>query len=226
MAFAGAVGVLDRTVRRVRLCGDLRGRPQPRRRVSDPQPAHHRDRHLVVTSTRSRAIRSYQPTLVLGVLQTPAYATVVFTPDDDLSEQEATASVAERMTRWELLAQPSRQWRLIQAEGALRWIVRSHDLMVEQLDRLIEASHLPNVELGVVPLDTVARDVAPKHGFHIYDHESVTFGTETGTALLSDPRRIANYEARFNELEQLAVFGDEARLLLGRLADECRRMSQ
>jgi hypothetical protein len=76
---------------------------------------------------------------------------------------------------------------LIQTEAALRWVVHSYALKAEQLDRIIEATKLPNVRLGIIALDAVSPQVAPLHSFHIYDGESVTFGTESGTALLSDP---------------------------------------
>ncbi len=187
------------------------------------QGAHHFQQRIRETEAAATLIRSYQPALVLGVLQTPAYASVVFAPNSsDLTEQEAAASIAERMTRWTLLAEPGRRWRLIQTEAALRWIVRSPALMVEQLGRVIEASHLPNVDIGIIRLDTVVGRIAPLHGFHIYDRESVIFGTETGTALLSEPARVASYEHRFAELEQLAVFGDDARELLTDIADGYR----
>ncbi|MDF2748218.1 MAG: idh [Propionibacteriaceae bacterium] len=60
-----------------------------------------------------------------------------------------------------------------------------------ELDRIAEATLLRNVDLGIVPRDTVADRPAPLHGFHIYDDSSVIFGTETGTAFLSDPGRVA-----------------------------------
>lgn len=49
------------------------------------------------------------------------------------------------------------------------------------------ATKLPNVRLGIIALDTVSPQVAPLHSFHIYDGELGTFGTESGTALPSDP---------------------------------------
>ena len=54
----------------------------------------------------------------------------------------------------------------------------------------------------------------PRFFFHIYDDASVTFGTEAGTALLSDPQRVASFAATFAELEHLAVYDEVARDLL------------
>ena len=100
------------------------------------------------------------------------------------------ASIASRLTRWKLLAESGQEWRLIQTEAALRWVMGSHALMADQLDRIIEAIRLPNVRLGIITLDTVSSQVAPLHSFHIYDDDSVTFGTEAGTALLSLTRSV------------------------------------
>jgi uncharacterized protein DUF5753 len=111
---------------------------------------------------------------------------------------------------------------LIQTEAALRWVVGSHALMAGQIDRIIEATRLPNVRLGIIALDTVAPSVAPLYSFHVYDDASVTFGTEAGTALLSDPQRVASFAASFGDLEHLAVYDDAARNLLGHIADGYR----
>jgi hypothetical protein len=104
----------------------------------------------------------------------------VFSPGSDLLAKDAEASVASRLTRWKLLAESGRKWRLIHTEAALRWMVGSHAIMAEQIDRIIEATKLPNVRLGIIALDTVAPNVAPLHSFHVYDDESVTFGTKAG----------------------------------------------
>jgi hypothetical protein len=39
----------------------------------------------------------------------------------------------------------------------------------------------------------------------------VTFGTETGTALLSDAEHVAFYGRLFDEVAELAIYGDEVR---------------
>lgn len=45
-------------------------------------------------------------------------------------------------------------------------------------------------------------------------------GTEAATAIITDPKDVSHYEERFAGYEALAVFGDEAREVLARLADE------
>jgi transcriptional regulator with XRE-family HTH domain len=189
--------------------------------------AHHFQQRVRETEEAATLIRSYQPALVLGVLQTRDYANTVFSSSRELiDEREAEASVQSRMTRWQLLTDPARHWRLIQTEAALRWVVKSPAVMADQLDQVAEASRLPNVTLGIIRLDTVAPEPAPLHGFHIYDDDSVMFGTETGTALLSDPSRITYYSRLFDEMAELAVYDDEVRQLLANLATDYRATAQ
>ena len=186
---------------------------------------HNFQKQFREAEANAKLIRSYQPSMVFGVLQTRAYATAVFASHRQVVDRDdAATSVNSRMTRWELLTDPARHWRLIMHEAALRWILRSPALMVEQIDRIAEASRLPNVELGIIRLDTVAQDTAPAHSFHVFDDESVTFGTETGTALLSDPDHVTFYRRLFGEVAGLAVYGDEVRQLLADLAAKYRAM--
>ena len=69
-----------------------------------------------------------------------------------VSPEEVDRRVALRMTRQQVLSRPSppRLWAVID-EAALRRPVGGRDVMRGQLERLIEASKLPNVTLQVLP---------------------------------------------------------------------------
>ncbi|MGH3615722.1 MAG: helix-turn-helix domain-containing protein [Pseudonocardia sp.] len=169
----------------------------------------------------STTVRSYQPGVVLGSLQTAAYATAIFARRP---AAEATASVMARLERHRMMLEDSaRLWTLLQTEGALLWHVGGPGVMVEQLDRLIEASRLPNVRLGLL---THAKPMpfTAAHGFHLYDQQAVQIGTRTATALTTDARDIAEYDALFRRLEQAAAFGDAAREELRAITDRYRSM--
>jgi hypothetical protein len=170
----------------------------------------------------SALVRSYQPGMVIGSLQTPAYASAVFgrRPTED-----ATASVASRLSRYRMmLDDPGRSWTLIQTEGALTWNLGGASVMAEQLDHLITASHLPNVRLGVITHATPMTFAAP-HGFHIYDRQAVQIGTKTATALTSDARDLDVYDELFSKLEDAAVFDDEARDVISKIAAKYRDLA-
>lgn len=175
---------------------------------------------------RAKVVRSYHPTTVLGVLQTKAFASAWFAPETQLSgplsPADAEASIAERMRRWDALSEPGREWRLLQTEQALRWPVRHYGLQADQLDQMIVASHLPNVTLQIIRLDTLAPQPAPLTGFHVYDDREAVVGTDLGTALVSTRSRVDAYLSRFDVLAGLALSPEDSRALLAALSRDYR----
>ncbi len=163
-------------------------------------------------------IRSFNAAMVLGVLQTPAYAATVFrTSEDD-------PVVASRLARQrEMAVDRRRHWTVIQTEGALRWQARSAAVMVEQVEHLIQLSKAPHVELGVIDWRSPV-EVFPHTAFHLYDEAAVVVATRDGTAIIDDSARIADYGGLFDELASLASFGDPAQHVLQRIADDYRAL--
>ncbi|MFI9148979.1 helix-turn-helix transcriptional regulator [Streptomyces sp. NPDC053367] len=102
-------------------------------------------------------IRSYEPHFVPGLLQTEDYARGVMlsgavgqTRPDDIERH-----VALRMQRQGLLTREGapRFW-VVMDETVLRRPVGGPEVMRAQIDRLLEATKLPNVTLQVVPFAT------------------------------------------------------------------------
>lgn len=161
-------------------------------------------------------VRAFNPVMVLGILQTPAYAATV------LGTSENDPLVIGRMTRQrEMMADRRRHWTLIQTEGALRWQARSATVMAEQVEHLIQLSNTPHVELGVIDWRSPV-EVFPHTAFHLYDEAAVVVGTRDGTAIINDTARLADYRGLFDELTSLASFNDDARDALRRIADDYR----
>ncbi|MGH4017615.1 MAG: Scr1 family TA system antitoxin-like transcriptional regulator [Gemmatimonadales bacterium] len=98
-------------------------------RVILQRGAHHFQERIRQLDEQSLLVRSFAPTAVLGILQTRAYAEVVFT--QRMTEEQAAPSITSRMARHRMLDDPSRQWVLLQAEGALRWNLGGSAVMVE-----------------------------------------------------------------------------------------------
>lgn len=166
-------------------------------------------------------VRAYQPGMILGQLQTPAYARAVFTaprPSRPALADSPDALTVSRAGRYRQLTEDTRRrWVLIQTEGALNWAIGSGEDMAAQMDQIAQASSLPHVRVGIIPSRTPSQVFAP-HGFHIYDSRAVSIGTRTATALTNDRHDLDDYEYLFGQLEQLAVYGDEARAILARTA--------
>lgn len=159
-------------------------------------------------------LRSFQPAMVPGILQTKAYARLVF--GAGLTDEDRDSAVEARGRRGSALDDESKELKIIVTEGALRWQAGGSQVMTEQLDAILTVSRRPNVLIGVVPWTTPV-DVFCTHAFHMYDSEAVVVGTEVASAVLDSPDDVDVYEQLFDQLAAIASSGDEARRELLRI---------
>lgn len=102
---------------------------------------------------RAAAILSYSSNLVMGFLQTEAYAHAVFRRGHPREDLEVTAErVAGRLQRRRVLEgrKPPLLWVVLD-ESCLRRMVGSRVVMAEQMAYLIKAGESPHVTLQVLP---------------------------------------------------------------------------
>lgn len=101
-------------------------------------------------------IRSYEPHFVPGLLQTEEYARGVLESGaiGQTSPEDIERHVALRMQRQGLLTREDapRFW-VVMEETVLRRPVGGPEVMRAQIDRLLDATRLPNVTLQIVPFD-------------------------------------------------------------------------
>ena len=101
----------------------------------------------------SSLIRTYEPQLMPGLLQTREVArAVVQLGDLSGSGDDIERRVALRMRRQEMLTQPGapQLWAVID-EAAL-WRIDGRSVIRAQLQHLIEMAELPNITLQVIPI--------------------------------------------------------------------------
>jgi transcriptional regulator with XRE-family HTH domain len=161
-------------------------------------------------------IRSWQPDLVPGVLQTPEYTGVLLAGDGE--GDPGPAWWTARRARTAMLAEPGRSWHLLVSEAALRWPLGSAATMQAQIEHLVAVSRLPTVRLGVLDLAT-PKPFAPPAAFHMYDRV-VSVATEAGTSFLTDSHDVEHFEKLFGRLDDEALHGDRARALLAVIAGD------
>lgn len=170
-------------------------------------------RRVASLEAASTLIRAWQDSIVLGMLQTPAYRAGMLGIDPGpewLRMQE---------TRARQFHEPEREWRLLMSEGALRWPLVSYGVMAEQMRWLVDVSRWQHVRLGVIDQRSVKTFPAPAGGsFHIYGSRTVVNATEAGTPFLNDVNDVRRHEVLFAELEGIALFDDDVRALLIALA--------
>ncbi|MGW1225516.1 helix-turn-helix domain-containing protein [Streptomyces sp. NPDC001478] len=106
--------------------------------------------------TDADSLRVYEPQIVPGLLQTRQYAEAVIKgalPEAPQSDIDKRVSVRlRRQDRISAPENPLRLWAVID-ESALRRRVGSKQVMIEQLEHLVELSHLPHVTVQVLPFD-------------------------------------------------------------------------
>jgi transcriptional regulator with XRE-family HTH domain len=98
-------------------------------------------------------IRTYEVQFVPGLLQTEDYIRAIAAAGHaTVPAEEIERRVSLRLTRQQFLTRPNapRLWAVID-ESALRRLVGGREVMRGQLERLIEATKLPNVTLQVLP---------------------------------------------------------------------------
>ncbi|MFI7023318.1 helix-turn-helix domain-containing protein [Micromonospora sp. NPDC049900] len=101
----------------------------------------------------ARSLRSYQPLLLPGLLQTERYARALFISSGRHTSEETEHLVTARMARKSVIAGDGPPWlTVVIDERVLRCSVGGPDVMREQLEYLIKMSELPHVRIHVVPL--------------------------------------------------------------------------
>ena len=109
-------------------------------------------RTYVDLESAATLIRTYEGMFVPGLLQTDDYMRAVIRDASLESSEEVGRRVRLRMARQTLLTRehPPRLWAVVD-EAALRRPVGGREVMRGQLERLIDATKLPNVTLQVLP---------------------------------------------------------------------------
>lgn len=164
---------------------------------------------------KTRTFRNFETTLVPGLLQTGNYARAIlaevistFGLPNDIDD-----AVAARMARQQLLYDSSKRFHFVVAEAVLWYRYCPLEAMLAQLDRLIAATALPNVRLGVIGFRTMYTRV-PDHGFYILDDRLVQAETVSAELNLTQPQEIETYETTFKRFAALASYGAEARAII------------
>ncbi|MEV2251346.1 helix-turn-helix transcriptional regulator [Streptomyces sp. NPDC050147] len=180
---------------------------------------HKAQRQLQALEARMTLLRLFQPALVPGLLQTPEYMRAVLSRHDDLTEDTVRQTVSARLERQEVLYDEGKTLRFVITEPVLRWLIVPPMVMVGQIDRLISVSRLPNVDVLVVPLAGPKHDI-PNHAFVVRDDRAVTVETVHAEVVVTDPRDIALYVAKFDGFAADALEGDDMRALLTSIRDD------
>ncbi|MEO3795214.1 helix-turn-helix transcriptional regulator [Nonomuraea sp. B10E15] len=105
----------------------------------------------------AHTIRTWQPLVVPGLLQTPRYARAILAAEPGATEQWVEEAVETRLRRQSVFERtdPPMYWALLD-ECVLLRPVGGKEVMREQLEHLLAMAERPNISIQVVPLDVGA----------------------------------------------------------------------
>ncbi|WP_214107975.1 helix-turn-helix domain-containing protein [Acrocarpospora catenulata] len=113
--------------------------------------------HWIEIEPDAVTLRTWEPLLVPGLLQTEDYARALLTRTRGMTEQQVEEAVTARMTRQRIFDRevPPMFWVVID-EGVLCRPLGDKEMMRRQLEHLIEMADRPLVTIQVVPLNSCA----------------------------------------------------------------------
>ncbi|WP_046471123.1 helix-turn-helix domain-containing protein [Allosalinactinospora lopnorensis] len=180
----------------------------------------HRVQEAIAREERATTLtRTFQPTMVPGLLQTAEYARAVFSQPLSMSGVDVAEAVRSRLNRQSALFDTELRFHFVITEAALRWKLGDAQTMAAQMDRIANLSTLANVRVGVLPWETPVPQV-PKSAFVLRDEREVVVEGFTTRQSITDTRDIAFHQQLFELFADAAVYDDEARNFLARLARE------
>ncbi|GAA4235211.1 helix-turn-helix transcriptional regulator [Actinomadura meridiana] len=165
---------------------------------------------------RSNLVKTYEPSLIPGLLQREAYARAVFTTSRRTDVEEA---VAERMTRQQILTRPNpcKLMAILDTAAILR-IFGDADVMRDQLSHLLEVSEWPNVYLRVTS-DRLIGYGGVGGGFTVMQTPTgdLGFATVGSTGHISlDPADIQEQAIRYDQIGMSSLTIEASRAFIAK----------
>jgi transcriptional regulator with XRE-family HTH domain len=164
-------------------------------------------------------VRSCEPFLVPGLLQTREYAKQILNAfARPMAELEAEASA--RFARQALVHDPSRRFEFIVTDYGLRWapLGTPRAVLTAQINHINELAQLPNVSVGVIRTGVQTR--VPLMPFYHYEGvevkgstrriDIVMIETPASAIVVTDPVDVRSYANHLAWLREAADFSPEA----------------
>lgn len=183
--------------------------------------------------TDAESLRVYEPQVVPGLLQTRSYAEAVISgalPEAPQSDIDKRVSV--RLRRQERISDPEHPLRLwvVIDESALRRLVGGKQVMIEQLEHLVELSHLPHVTVQVLPFEMGAHPgINGQYAILEFpdaaDSSVVYIEGVTSDLYLEKANDVQRYSVMYEHLRAQAHNVEQTRIFIDGIAKEYTRLS-
>ncbi|MEV6685752.1 helix-turn-helix transcriptional regulator [Streptomyces sp. NPDC051130] len=174
------------------------------------------------------AIRTYEPQVVPGLLQTPAYARAIIAGTiPHASDDQAATRLQVRLRRQDRLTAPDNPLRLwaVLDEAALRRVVGSREVMREQLEHLNNLGDRPQITVQVLPHEVGAHPGVSGQ-FSLLEFSDATDGSVvylerfTSDLYLEKRSDVRLYSDMYAHVQAKALSPDGSRKFLAETAEE------
>jgi transcriptional regulator with XRE-family HTH domain len=168
-----------------------------------------RQNEILRIESTAREMRMFTPAAVPGLLQTSEYARGGLSrlhrlldetdarPHDDVVLQ----SVATRMGRQGVLADPERRFHIVMQDTALSSATSTPAQMLAQIQRIRDVlKERDNVTVAIAPSDSYWSPAGP--AFTVYDSSHVLIDLPHASLVLTDTAEVAVYRRLFDRLEE------------------------
>jgi transcriptional regulator with XRE-family HTH domain len=153
------------------------------------------------------SIKIFQPTAVIGLLQTSGYAEAVLTAMSSLvapGPGGAFAAASARIRRQKILDDPAKTFDLVMAEAVLDIRLCPAEEMPAQLRRIRELARRPNITVSIVPAG-VRWPVPPVNGFTLLDDRHLWVDLYETVLVKQDQAEGKLYATVFDMMKRSAV---------------------
>jgi hypothetical protein len=179
---------------------------------------------LVGLEAEATAISDFQSSVVPGLLQTAAYARAGHEGAmPRLHPDEIERRIEVKLARQKVLLKPDPPFfSAVLDEAVLRRVTGGPRVMRAQLDRLIEASSLPNVTVQVIPF-TVGAHPGVESNFNILEvrlpsSSGVVFVEGlVGSTYLEKPEDLERYRRIFGQLRSIALSPEDSVAMIAKI---------
>ncbi|OLF12239.1 hypothetical protein BLA60_09625 [Actinophytocola xinjiangensis] len=187
---------------------------------------------LILYESSAESSTIYEPQVIHGLLQTPAYARALIAAlNANISEDRVSAAILTRMQRRRILSVPdSARFTFYFHENALRLQVGTDKIMHEQLLHIVLTAALDRVTVRIVPSSTGERCAfgGPFQLMEFDRHRPIVYldNFRVGGLILDDSDHVCSYGELVPTLDDLALDEGQSREFVASLADEFDRGSQ
>jgi transcriptional regulator with XRE-family HTH domain len=178
--------------------------------------------------TDAASLRVYDPLVVPGLLQTRPYAESLIQgalPEAAAGDIDKRVQVRlRRQERISDLENPLRLWAVLD-EAALRRTVGNKQVMIEQLEHLVEMSHVPHVTVQVIPFTMGAHPgVSGQYAILEFpdaaDSSVVYIEGVTSDLYLEKANDVQKYSVMYEHLRAQALNADQSREFIADVAKD------